>query len=111
MALQLKRWLRVREPYWKSWAELPGRLRFCQALRDYHIRGRVECHADVRTWNLHVLIRIHRHAIAPIHDAVLLGVDRGLHHRTGNFAAEIVQEVASATSGVAVRQDSRAVFL
>ena len=65
----------------------------------------------MRARNFHILFRIHGHAIAPIHYAVLARVNGGLNHRIGDLAAKGVYKIAGTASGVTIGQDSAAMLL
>src|SRR5215471_16016926 len=70
----------------------------------------IEGHADVGPWDFKVRALLLGEAVAPIYDAVVTRVNGGLEHGTRNFAAERVNEVASALSGVATREHRTAVL-
>src|SRR5215470_3880671 len=81
-----------------------------QALRHDRIHGRVESHSDVRTWDFEVRTRLPRHAIAPVHNTVVTGVNGRLKHGTRDVATQRVDEIAGALSGVAAGKHGAAVF-
>src|SRR5208337_4814449 len=88
-----------------------GRLRLRQALGDDTIHRRIKCHSDVSARDFKVDFRIPGHAIAPVHDAVIAGVNRGLEHRVRNVALQRVHKIAGAAPGVAGGQYSWAMLL
>src|SRR5512141_2125060 len=88
------------------WDELLGSLSRGEALGHDGVGRRVECHADVSTRYFHIHIRVHRHAITPIDDAIMTGINGGFDHRVGHLAPERFQEIAGTFSRVAVRKYS-----
>ena len=83
-------------------AELSARTSLGQSLGHNCVGRRVKCHSDMSSRNFHVNIRVHRHAIAPIHDAVVTCINGGLDYRLRNLTPERVQKIARALSGVAI---------
>src|SRR4051812_17462847 len=65
----------------------------------------------MRSWDLEVAVFVAGSAILPIHDSVVLRVDSCLLNGIRNVAAQVVQELTGAASGVARRQNIRSVLI
>src|SRR5271166_1255581 len=62
-------------------------------------------------WNFHVHLRVHSPTVAPVHDAIVARIDGGFNHRSRNFVAERIEEIAGALSRITVGQDAAAVLV
>src|SRR5690348_17756966 len=85
----------------KALSRLFGGLRHGEALGDERVRQGIEGHSDVSSRNLKIDFRIPGYAIAPVHEAIVAGVDGGLQYRLWNSAPQRVDEIAGASAGVA----------
>src|SRR2546427_1449077 len=97
--------------YWRRVERLFGRTCSRQAVRHNRIRRGVERHSDMRAWNFKIRFFLSGHAIAPIDDAVLARVNRGLHHRVRTIPVEGIDEIAGAAPRVAIGKHAAAMLL
>lgn len=82
-----------------------------KTLRNYCVSQRIERHPDVSSGNFKVDFRILRHAIAPVDNAVMARVNRGLEHRVRNVTPKAVNKAAGAATCIAIGQNSRTVLV
>lgn len=82
-----------------------------KSVGDDRVRRGIKRHPDVRARNFEVRLYLACHAIPPIHNTVVPGVNRRLHHRIRKIAAQGVDEVAGALPGIAIGKHTPTVFL
>ncbi len=110
--VRLSDWKLGQAPCSRWWAEqFGGGLRSGQSLGHNRVSPGIESHPDVSAGNLDVFFRVHGHAIAPIDDAILARINRGLEHRVGNLAVKRTQKITGAASGIAIGQNALSVLL
>ncbi len=72
---------------------------------------RIERHSDVSARDFHIFFWISGHAIAPIDNAILARINRGLEHGVRDLAAERSQKTARAASGITTGKHIATMFL
>ncbi len=77
---------------------------------DNAIHKGTENHSEVRGGHLYVDRRIACSADMPIHNSVILGIDRGLTHRSWQSSFERLQKIAGTPGRVASWQHALAMF-
>src|ERR1700758_3729675 len=82
-----------------------------ETLRNDCVSQRIKRHSDVSSGNFKVDFRILCHAIAPVNNAVMARINRGLEHGVRNVAPEAVHKTASAAPRIAAGQHSPTMLL